>query len=240
MNNEQKFAKIVTEVAKVRARLKPKGEGEYAKTTIVLEQLDFSESWEPYFTFGSTDYGVYVQMKRNKKKRVQAVPICFFITLYELDVKRAFPKEEVEISCTLKGFWKMERAVCLIEDFVHLQNKWQNTLLWGSRRIAQINQNKAKSFRKILEKLLSIKVIHNGWKDVILYGDDWRFCLSKTNVKLDIVPLCKMLTTYYVDVVREIGEYVSQGAVGGENQELQRFHRELTDFMEKHFTQPLM
>lgn len=244
MNNQQKFAKIVTEVTGTRKRcrqyLETQKDKEQPETRLVLEELDFKRQWDPHFTFCSTDYGMYTQMKWNKKRRIQAIPICFFVTLYELDVKKAFPKEDIQIPYTLTGFWKMERAVSLLEDFVHLQNEWQNTLLWGSRRLAQINTYKALKFVEIIDEFLSVKIIHNGWKDIIFYEGKEQFCLKKANVKLNVVPLCKLLTTYYVSVIRKVDTYTSQHSIGGEKKTLQKFQTDLTNFMTKYFTQHLI
>lgn len=242
MNNQQKFAKIVTEVTGTRKRckqyLETQKDKEQPETRMVLEELDFKRQWDPHFTFCSTDYGMYTQMKWNKKRRIQAIPICFFVTLYELDVKRAFPKQDIQIPYTLTGFWKMERAVSLLEDFVHLQNEWQNTLLWGARRLAQISRKKSQKYVEIINSFLLLTVTHNGWKDMIFYEGDMKFCLNKTNVKLNVVPLCKLLTTYYVSVTRKIDEYTSQYTDGKE--QLKKSHTALTEFMTKYFTQHLI
>lgn len=242
MNNQQKFAKVVTEVAEMREECKvhlaSKTDKEQTEKRLVLEELDFKRQWDPMFMFCSIDYGTYIQMKWNKKKRIQAIPICFFVTLYEADVKRAFPKEDIQISYTLTGFWKMERAVSLLEDFVHLQNEWQNTLLWGARRLAQISQKKSQKYVEIINGFLLLTVTHNGWKDMIFYEGEMKFCLNKTNVKLNVVPLCKLLTTYYVSVTRKIDEYTSQYTDGKE--QLKEFHTALTEFMTKYFTQHLI
>lgn len=244
MNNQQKFAKVVTEVTQTRERCKTylnsENDKEQLEKRMVLEELDFRRQNDPCFMFCSTNYGTYIQKKWNQKKRIQAIPICFFVTLYELDVKRAFPKEDIQIPYTLTGFWKMERAVSLLEDFIHLQNKWQNTLLWGSRRLAQINTNKALKYVEIIDEFLSVKVIHNGWKDIIFYEGKEQFCLKKANIKLNVVPLCKLLTTYYVRVIRKVDTYTSQHAIGGEKKTLQEFQTDLTEFMKKYFTQSIM
>lgn len=239
VNNQQKFAKIVTEVTGTRDRckqyLETQTDKEQQEKRLVLEELDFKHQWDPYFTFCSTDYGMYTQMKWNKKRRIQAIPICFFVTLYELEVKRAFPKEDIQIPYTLRGFWKMEKAINLLEEFIHFQNKWQRILFWEVIKLQRRNQKKASQYAKVIDEFTTVKITISGWKDFVFYQTDLKFCLNKTNVKLDIVPLCKLLTTYYVNVVRKIDWYINQYATKAEEERLQELQEELADFMEKYF-----
>ncbi len=239
MNNQQKFAKIVTEVTQVRERcgmyLECKTEEEQLEKRMVLEELDFKHQWEPYFTFCSTDYGMHIQMKWNKRRRIQAVPICFLFTLYEMDVRRAFPKENIEIPYTLKGFWKMEKAINLLEEFIRFQHKWQYVLLLEARKLQRKNREKSSKYAKVMDEFTTVKITIGDWKDFVFYQTDVKFCLNKTNVKLDVVPLCKMLTTYYVNVVRKIDWYVNQYASKAEEECLQKLQEEMADFMEKYF-----
>lgn len=239
MNNQQKFAKIVTEVTGTRKRcrqyLETQKDKEQPETRLVLEELDFKRQWDPHFTFCSTDYGMYTQMKWNKKRRIQAIPICFFVTLYELDVKRAFPKQDIQIPCTLRGFWKMEKAVNLLEEFIHFQNKWKRNLFWEAIKLQRRNQKKASQYAKVIDEFTTVNITIGGWKDFVFYQTDLKFCFNKTNVKLDIVPLCKLLTTYYVNVVRKIDWYINQYATKAEEERLQELQKKLADFMEKYF-----
>ena len=67
MNNQQKFAKLVTEVAEMREECKQylenKTDKEQLEKKLVLEELDFKLQWDRWFNFWSDDYGMYTQMK---------------------------------------------------------------------------------------------------------------------------------------------------------------------------------
>lgn len=129
----------------------------------------------------------------------------------------------------------MEKAVNLLEEFIHFQNKWKRNLFWEAIKLQRRNQKKASQYAKVIDEFTTVNITIGGWKDFVFYQTDLKFCFNKTNVKLDIVPLCKLLTTYYVNVVRKIDWYINQYATKAEEERLQELQKELADFMEKYF-----
>ncbi len=247
MTNEQKFNKIRTNINEVRKRHQKslekqkeeakdlKGQREAVVKMMVLEEFKFLKE-KPCVTFFSETYGYHIQLICNRKKRIQAIPLCFLITLYEQDLKAFFPKKNIQIPYTLRGFWKMEKAVSMIDDLVRLQNECQRTLLWEKRRLSKENEQKAEACDKILNEFVSMEISHNGMTTTVSNKEKQQFKLNKENVKLDVVPLCKLLTCYYATVLRQINQYMKTYAYKSEKEKFETIKTNLSDFMEKYFT----
>ena len=246
MNNKQKFQQTVLKVQETRKKYgepleeKIPAEDNLEKKIKLLEVrrmilgLDFQET-KPDIAFGSQTYSIFYQpMKLNRKLRVRAVPICFCVTLYELEMQAEFSKEDIQIPYDLRGFWKMKQAVQLMEDFVSFQNKSQEVLLWEYRLLKYQKKAKSEEYFKILEKFISMKTVNSGFQKEISYHD-LCFIINTENVKLDVVPLCKILTKYYANVVTTINHYLKTSASKAEEQKLEDIKADFTEFMEKHF-----
>lgn len=244
MTNKQKLKQIVTNLKEMRHKkflegLKnevngTKAQMEYIRKIMVVTELEFLEK-KPYITFYNDIHGYYTQPICNRKKRIWAVPLCFLITLYEEDLKMILPEKKIQIPYTLRGFWKMEKAVEMLEEFIRLQNECQNTLLWETRRLSKISKKKEKAYSKILDEFVAMRISYNGWKTEICYND-LQFRLNKKNVKLDVVPLCKLLTIYYVRVVSQMEHYAKTYANRQEKEKLKAIKSDFSKFMEKYFT----
>lgn len=246
MNNKQKLAETCASIKAVRGKYEVRLEQqkevsgdfktlrELAEKMVILQELEFPRK-KTYVTFFNERYDYHVQPICNRKKRIWAVPLCFLVTLYEQDLKLAFPEEEIQIPYTLRGFWKMDKALKLEEDFVRFQNEVQQILLWETRRLSKISKKKEKAYSKILDEFVTMRVSYNGWKDEICYND-LRFHLNKKNVKLDVVPLCKLLTIYYVRVVNQMEHYAKTYANQQEKEKLEAIKSDFSEFMEKYFT----
>lgn len=248
MNNKQKLAETYTSVKKVQERYEVRLEKqkEATKNTktlrqlteklIILRELEFPmKQRKTFLSFANEKYEWYVEPIFNRKKRICVVPLCFLVTLYEQDLKAAFPEEEIQIPYTLRGFWKMEKAVSMLEEFVRLQNESQHVLLWEKRRLSKISEKKEKAYSKILDEFVAMRISYNGWKTEICYND-LQFRLNKKNVKLDVVPLCKLLTIYYVRVVSQMEHYAKTYANRQEKEKLKAIKSDFSYFMEKYFT----
>ncbi len=246
MNNKQKLKQTATIVKEVREKYIPTLNAQMSGTCniqkkleinqkkLVVLGLDFQET-KPDIAFGSQNYSMFYRpMKLNKKLRVRAVPICFCITLYEQELQAEFPKEDIRIPYDLRGFWKMKQAIQLMEDFVNLQNNLQEILLWEYRRLKNQEKAKAAEYFKILEEFVSMGTMNSGWKKEITYHD-LRFVMKTENTKLDVVPLCKILTKYYANVVAKINRYLKTSASKAEEDKLEDIKGHFTAFMEMYF-----
>ena len=245
MNNSQKLEKTITTVLEVRKSIEEPLKKQLSAAKDIEEELKISEKTlvsmgldfqgrKPILMYSSTKYGLYQQMKYNKKMRVRTVPICFVVTLYEEELKRTFPKEEIQIPFELRGFWKMERAMKFLEDFVGFQDKIQNTLLCEYRRLKYQKVVKAADYFEILEEFVSFSTLNSKWKKEISYNGRC-FVVNTRNVKLDVVPLCKILTKYYANVIRKIDGYLKYNASKLEAQNLQKIKGDFKSFMDKYF-----
>ena len=245
MNNVQKLKQTVLKVQEIRKKYgepleeQIQAEDNLKKKIRLLEarratlELDFLGT-KPYYTFCSTNYGCYRPFKCNKRKRILPVPMCYCVSLYQYDLEKAFPEGDVQIPFTLRGFWKMEQAVQFLEDFVKFQNKAQNRLLWEHRRLENQGKAKAKKYFKILDEFILVKTTNAKWEKEISYGDS-KFVINTKNVKLDVVPLCKMLTRYYANVITKIDQYLETSASKAETTVLENIKEEFTKFMEQYF-----
>lgn len=246
MNNKQKLKQTATRVKEVREKhlltLNAQMSGtcnipkklEINQKKLAILGLDFQET-KPDIAFGSQTYSMFYRpMKLNKKLRVRSVPLCFCVTLYEQELQAEFPKEDIRIPYDLRGFWKMRQAIQLMEDFVSLQNRSQEVLLWEHRRLENQEKAKAAEYFKILEEFLAMGTSSCKFKKEITYHD-LHFIINTENTKLDVVPLCKILTKYYANVVTRINRYLKANASKAEEQKLEDIKADFTKFMEKHF-----
>lgn len=245
MNNKQKLEQTINEVKEFRSkheRILRRGieqtqsyceRGRLEQKLLVLEELEFLMK-KPYFIFCSINYDSYRLYICNRKRRIRAVPICFCVTLYEQELQAAFPKEEIQIPYDLRGFWKMQQAVQLMEEFVKFQNKSKEVLLWEYRRLKHEEKAKAAEYFKILEEFVTMGTLSSGWKKEITYHD-LRFIINTQNVKLDVVPLCKILTKYYANVVMKINRYLKASASKAEEDRLVGIEEDFRTLMEHYF-----
>lgn len=244
MNNNQKLVQTIEQTKKLQRKYKREVKQQIAeaesypqrygleKKLLAIEELEFPYG-KPYAIFCSVNYGGYRQYIRNRKKCVYAIPICFLLTLYEQELKAAFPEEEIQILYTLKGFWEMEKALELFKDFTKLQNRCQEVLLCDYRRLESDSKEKAEQYVKILDEFVSIR-INSGWKKAISYKES-QFLMHTTDVKLDVVPLCKILTKYYANVAVKINRYLKVNASEEEKNKLVNIEEDFRAFMERYF-----
>lgn len=245
MNNNQKLVQTIEKAKRVQRKYERevKQQIDEAETytqrhsletkLLALEELNFP-CGKPYVVFCSVDYGSYHPYIRNRRRRIQALSICFLVTLYEQKLQATFPKEDIQIPYDLRGFWKMQQAVGLMEDFVKFQNKSQQILLWEHRRLQHEGKAKAAEYFKILEEFLPMETKSCRWKKEITYHD-MHFVMKTDNTKLDVVPLCKIFTKYYANVVMKINRYLKASASKAEEDKLVGIEEEFRVLMERYF-----
>lgn len=253
MNNKQKLEQTVEVIRNLQKEYLPSLEDEL-KTAISnkdsnkanrLEEkilkvkgLEFIKEKETV-QYQSCKYGRYVQMIRNSKKRVKAVPICFFVTLYELELAESLKKEDISIPYTLRGFWNMKRADELLQDLLLLQKEQEAILAWELRKMrnqfSKRKDAKKEAYNNLLEEVEALSFMRKGAKELISYEkENLKFTFNKRNLKLDVVPLCKILTLYYFNVchwLQEAGRY----GVQYERLNLHQIRESFDDFMKKYF-----
>lgn len=245
MNNHQKLERTFTAVKEVRTNIEEPLKSQVAVAKSMEEKLRISQKIlismglelqqeNAILSLTSTAYGMYNVAKYNGRMRVRTVPICFLVTLYEQELKIAFPKEEIQIPFELRAFWKMERAAQLLEDFTAFQNKFQNTLLWEYRRLKRQQVAKTLEYAGILDEFVAFCTVNSKWKKQVSYNG---MCVTMNvkNVKVDIVPLCKILTKYYANVIRKINRYLQASATKTEKEKLEEVKNEFKNFMDRHF-----
>lgn len=246
MNNKQKLKQTATRAKEIREKYKESlaaqkpgtwnlsKRQEINRKELIVFGLDFQET-KPYIAFGSQTYSIFCQpLKLNKKLRVRAVPICFCVTLYEQELQATFPKEDIQIPYDLRGFWKMQQAVQFMEDFVKFRNKSQNILLWEHRRLKHEEKAKAAEYYKIVKEFIAMGSKKDEWKQEITYHD-MSFVMKTDNTKLDVVPLCKIFTKYYANVVMKINRYLKASASKAEEDKLVGIEEEFRVLMERYF-----
>lgn len=240
MKNKEKFEQLEMQIKELQKRYEQEAKAEVknpkklAEKLLIIKEIEFPAT-KPYFDFFSQNQGDFRQLKQNRRKQIQAVSICFFVTLYEQDLIAAFQKD-IQIPYTLRGFWKMQLATKLVEDLIHLQNECQQIILWELRKMNKEQKDKVNAYRKIIEEFASIRFSSDGWKDIVTYKE-MQFKLNKKNVKLDVVPFCKLLTIYYVGVLKRIDAYIAKYATNAEREKLENVKNRITKFMENYFVQ---
>lgn len=255
MNNNQKFketkkALIVfqkeLEHFEEEASKKEKEVGiesnEYFKaflTTLRTKELSFDK--KGYFVrFESNVFGDYIQPVWRKKNRLNVVPICFLIHLYteNLEVKEITDEKQTEIPFTLRGFWQMEKAEKFVNELIQLQLDFAGIIYHQIEENA-IRKTRVKKLNKILEVLesLEIKVINDSKKQQYeITFEDQFFKVNKKNRKLDVVPLCKMITSYYVRAINYLEDYKKLLGKIQYKYEINEMELSFMKMMEKYFT----
>ena len=255
MNNNQKFeetkkALVVfqkeLEHFEEEAEKKEKEVGiksnEYFKaflTALRTKELSFDK--KGYFIrFESNVFGDYVQPVWRIKRRLNVVPICFLIHLYteNLDVKEITSENQTEIPFTLRGFWQMKDAEKFVKDLISMQIDFAG-MIQHQIEENSMKKTRVKKLEKILEVLLSleIQVINNLKKqqyEITFEGQFFK--VNKKNRKVDVVPLCKMITSYYVRVINYLEDYKKMLGKTEDKQEMNDMELAFMKMMQKYFT----
>ena len=208
-------------------------------TALRTKELYFDKRGH-FIRFESNAFGNYVQLVRINKRRLNVVPICFLLHLYteNLEVKEITDEDQTEIPFNLRGFWKMERAENFVNDLISLQIDFAGVIQ------QQIEDNSTKEARvkkleKILEVLesLEIVVIKNSKKQQYEISFEGNFFkVNQKNWKLDVVPLCIMITSYYVRVINYLEDYKKLLGKTENKQEINEMEANFMKLMEKYFT----
>lgn len=147
--------------------------------------------------------GDYTKVVFRKKKRLNVVEICFLIQLYNEQIKTIMDENKKTISFELKSFWKMSKAIELVGDLSSEILKQQLEL--QRLRCKYTEPEQQEKLDKAINFVNTLKILppENG-KIQICFSNDGKFTINSNNVKLNIIPLCKLLVQYYVEFINNI------------------------------------
>ena len=191
--------------------------------------------------FESTTLGYYKQFIFKNKRRINAIPLCFLVELYKenLRVKEIPDMEKInDIPFTLRGFWNMENTVKFISDLMSVQID-AATIIQKQMRVNRKNERRVKELKKILQVVesLEIFVINNPKKQLYeIHFEQNIFKVNKKNRKIDVVPLCKILTEYYVRIINYIENYQKLLGITEDKEDVCKIKSSFKNLMDKYFT----
>lgn len=230
-----------------KAQEKLEKEGAFSKKYLnaFLEALQTKEltinEKDKIVNFDSITLGSYTQFIWKNKIGMYVVPLCFLFQLYKenLEVKEILDdKGKIDIPFTLKGFWQMDKAVKLLNDIMTVQIDAAQ-LVEKQIRENKKDKRKVKDLKKILQVIesLEIFVINNPKKRLYqVKFEEHLFNVNRKNRKLDVVPLCKMLTSYYVRIIDYIEDYKKLLGNAENKEDICKIQDSYKKLMEKYFT----
>lgn len=194
--------------------------------------------------FQSTTLGDYRQLIWKSKRRLYVVKLCFLFQLYKenLEVRENQDINQFDIPFTLRGFWQMNDAVNLLNDMMSVQIDAAELV---ERQIRENKKDKrrVKELKKILQVIesLEISVINNSEKQMYQVQFEGKvFNVNRKNRKLDIVPLCKMLTSYYVRIIDYIEDYKKLLGITEDKEDICKIKDSYKKFMDKKFAPDML
>lgn len=186
--------------------------------------------------FQSTTLGNYVQLIWKKKRRINVVPICFLFQLYKenLEVNETLSDTKIDIPFTLRGFWEMKKADKLLNDLILLQID-TSEMIAKQIKLNKKDEKRVKALNKILEVVESLEIfVKNSIYKVNF--EQKVFKVNKKNRKLDIVPLCIMLTSYYVRIINYVEDYEKLLKLTEDKEDIYKIEESFKKMMKKYFT----
>lgn len=182
----------------------------------------------------SDKFGSYMENLFDKRMRLNVVPICFLTQLYNEQMSIKNKTNEVVIPFELKSFWKMEKAISLIGDLANIQMR-QKLLFQNMTAVCASDEQKSK-IKNILEVVDPLQILPPKDGKVVIKFIDLEFTINASNVKLDIIPLCKLLVKYYVKFVTSMDEAYDCFNTHYNKQKIYNARYNMEKLMEKYFT----
>lgn len=152
----------------------------------------------------SDKLGNYVEALFNKRNRVNVISACFLVTLYNEQMNIKNNKNEPTIPFELKSFWKMQKAIRLVGEVSNIIMK-QKLLLQNLNKACSFD-NQRNAINKTLKVVNALHILPPEDGKIVIEFLEEKFTVDANNVKLDIVPLCKILVKYYVQFITRIDE----------------------------------
>lgn len=191
--------------------------------------------------FERPNIGSYTHPIYTKKRRINVIPICVLVQMYKESIVRIPEAKVSEIPFTLKGFWKMDKAIDCVSDLTKVRNQIARNMqtlmhvveLQDKGRTAKLLPH----LQKVNASITDIKVSDAAVDGFIEleYGEE-RFKLNISNTKVNVVPLCIILCKYYMNVVKSIEEALETINTSFERNRLKQVLKNLRIFMEKSFS----
>ena len=152
----------------------------------------------------------YVQPIWIRKGRINAVPCCFLVQLYKENLKKVNLKqnEKVDIPFKLRGFWKMDRVLKFFNELSRIQVSCTRSI---QRMLNYKHNNTEKvgeALKNLSEAIEEIKILSPKKGCIEVKAGNETFTVKMKNSKLDVVPLCKFIAVYYVDIIDKVSECV--------------------------------
>ncbi len=180
--------------------------------------------------------GDYMETFFKKRRRLNVVPMCFLVQLYNegTHTKEKEESNDSTIPFELKSFWKMEKAEELVGDL--------NKVIWKQQSLLQDiydacdSTERRKKVEEALELVNSLKILPPKEGKIEIHFSDLKFIVNTKNVKLNVVPLCKMLVKYYVQFITCINNACESFENMRIENALHSLENNMQKFMEKYFT----
>lgn len=149
--------------------------------------------------FFSDKLGNYSVPMFIKRMRLNVVPLCFLVESYNQQIKVLNMPNAKVIPFDLKAFWKMSTALELVGDLSHML--MTQKLFLQKLRNEQIPENRKKKIEDALKLVESLKILQPKDGKIEIQYLKSKFIVNTNNVKLNIIPLCKILVQYYIQYV---------------------------------------
>lgn len=182
------------------------------------------------------DFGDYVEVMFKKRRRLNVVPMCFLVQLYNEQVSASGEEEDdnLAIPFDLRSFWKMQRAKELVGDLLKMM--LEQKLLLQNLKDKCISEEQSRQIEEAMEMVDSLKILppENGKIEICFLESKFR--INTKNVKLDIVPLCKLLVQYYTQFTICMNKTCETFEELRDKQEIYHVEGKMQIFMETYFT----
>lgn len=218
MNNIKKFEKTLEALIRFKKQVgyleevesKYESDGVHSRLykealekDLQAKQLSISK-YRTHIIFQSAIFGEYMQPIRKTKRTMNVIPLCFLFQLYkeDLNTNGELENNPIDIPFTLRGFWQMDKA----NEFLKRLISFQIDSAMMIEEVKYINKDDIKKLNKltkILRGLEALEISVSKHKYEIKFKE-YVFRINMKNRKLDVVPLCKMITSYYVTIMNRI------------------------------------
>lgn len=182
----------------------------------------------------SDKLGSYIEALFNKRNRLNVIPACFLVTLYNEQMNIKDNKNEQTIPFELKSFWKMQKAISLVGEVSNILMK-QKILLQNLNKTCAFDKQK-NAINNTLEVVNALHILPPEDGKIVIEFLEEKFTIDANNVKLDIVPLCKILVKYYVQFITRIDEIYESFNTNYNKKRVYNARCEMEKLMEEYFT----
>lgn len=182
----------------------------------------------------SDKLGSYIEELFNKRNRLNVISACFLVTLYNEQMRIKDNTDESIIPFELKSFWKMQKAIGLLGEVSNILMKQKLLLQTLNKTYALDNQKNA--INSTLEVVNSLHILPPEDGKIVVEFLEEKFTVDANNVKLDIIPLCKILVKYYVQFVTCIDELYESFNTYFNKKKVYNARCEMEKLMEEYFT----